>query len=158
MQHKIFEIDPRLARFESDFDLRMDNYRNKKAQLLQDGKTLSAFANGYLYFGFHQTPEGWFYREWAPAAEGMFLTGDFNIPTDNEAFAALEGELSDARKTSPESDQRATYNAWGGREATIDHIFYRKATPYIFKVLSTERYGVPYISDHYPVSLIATIK
>ena len=97
-------------------------------------------------------------KELVPADMPVFLTGDFNIPTDNEAFKMLEGELSDARKTSPESDQRATYNAWGGREATIDHIFYRKATPYIFKVLRTENYGAPYISDHYPVSFIATIK
>ena len=97
-------------------------------------------------------------KELVPADMPVFLTGDFNIPTDNEAFKMLEGELSDARKTSPESDQRATYNAWGGREATIDHIFYRKATPYVFKVLRNENYGAPYISDHYPVSLIATIK
>lgn len=97
-------------------------------------------------------------KELVPADMPIFLTGDFNIPTDNEAFKMLEGELSDARKTSPESDQRATYNAWGGREATIDHIFYRKATPYVFKVLRNENYGAPYISDHYPVSLIATIK
>ena len=96
--------------------------------------------------------------ELVPADMPVFLTGDFNIPTDNEAFAMLDGVLLDARKTSPESDQRATYNAWGKREATIDHIFFRKATPYIFKVLRTENYGAPYISDHYPVSLVATIK
>lgn len=97
-------------------------------------------------------------KELIPADMPVFLTGDFNIPTDNEAFAVVEGVLSDARKTSPESDKRATYNAWGGREATIDHIFYRKATPYVFKVLRNENYGAPYISDHYPVSLVATIK
>lgn len=97
-------------------------------------------------------------KELIPADMPVFLTGDFNIPTDNEAFAVVEGVLSDARKTSPESDQRATYNAWGGREATIDHIFYRKTTPYVFKVLRNENYGAPYISDHYPVSLVATIK
>ncbi|MBR3683060.1 MAG: endonuclease/exonuclease/phosphatase family protein [Tidjanibacter sp.] len=96
--------------------------------------------------------------ELVPADMPVFLTGDFNIPTDNEAFAMLDGVLLDARKTSPETDQRATYNAWGGREATIDHIFYRKTTPYVFKVLRNENYGAPYISDHYPVSLVATIK
>jgi endonuclease/exonuclease/phosphatase family metal-dependent hydrolase len=97
-------------------------------------------------------------KELVPADMPVFLTGDFNISTDNEAFAMLDGVLLDARKTSPETDQRATYNAWGGREATIDHIFYRKATPYVFKVLRNENYGAPYISDHYPVSLVATIK
>ena len=35
-------------------------------------------ANGYEYFGFHRTKDGWVYREWAPAAQEMYLTGDFN--------------------------------------------------------------------------------
>ena len=34
MKYKIFKHDPNLAAFEADFDLRMENYRNKKAELL----------------------------------------------------------------------------------------------------------------------------
>ncbi len=77
MKHRIFQYDPLLKRYESDFDLRMRNFRNKKKELLQDGQTLSDFANGHLFFGFHKTPDGWYYREWAPAAQQVFLTGDF---------------------------------------------------------------------------------
>ena len=58
MKHKIFEYDPRLARFERDFDLRAENYLRKKEQLLPNGESLRDFANGYTYFGFHQTPKG----------------------------------------------------------------------------------------------------
>ena len=77
MPYKILKNDPSLQPFERDIALRMENFQNKKAQLLTQGQTLAEFANGYQYFGFHQTQDGWFYREWAPAAERMYLTGDF---------------------------------------------------------------------------------
>ena len=78
MRYKILKNDPNLLPFEADIQLRMDNYKKKKAQLLAQGQTLSEFANGHNYFGFHQTKDGWYYREWAPAAEALYLTGDFN--------------------------------------------------------------------------------
>ena len=78
MAHKIIKIDPALKAYEADFDLRAQNYRRKKRELLSSCETLAEFANGYLFYGFHQTGDGWYYREWAPAAEKMFLTGDFN--------------------------------------------------------------------------------
>ena len=77
MKHKIFRHDPGLRPFEKDLDLRMANYRRKKAELLKPGQTLADFANGHLFFGFHKTANGWYYREWAPAAEAVYLTGDF---------------------------------------------------------------------------------
>ena len=77
-KYRILEIDPYLQPFEEDIHLRMNNFENKKKELLKEGETLVDFANGHHYFGFHQTPSGWVYREWAPAAEAMFLTGDFN--------------------------------------------------------------------------------
>ncbi len=78
MSYKILKIDPILEAYEDDINLRMDNYKRKKAELLGEGKSLVDFANGYQYFGFHRTKKGWVYREWAPAAEEMYLTGDFN--------------------------------------------------------------------------------
>ena len=77
MEYKILKYDPSLRPFAGDIALRMDNYRHKKAALLAENQTLSDFATGYLYFGFHPTGEGWYYREWAPGADKMFLTGDF---------------------------------------------------------------------------------
>ncbi len=76
MQYKIFEYDPQLLPYESDIRLRMENYKRKKKELLKKGQSLSDFANAHEYFGFHKTNEGWYYREWAPAAEEVYLTGD----------------------------------------------------------------------------------
>ncbi len=78
MNYKIFEYDDRLREFASDIELRMSNYDRKKSELLADGMTLTDFANGHEYYGFHKTKTGWYYREWAPAAEKMYLMGDMN--------------------------------------------------------------------------------
>ena len=77
MKHKILTYDKNLAYFEKDFDLRMQRYEQKKKELLPNGGTLADFANGSEYFGFHKTADGWYYREWAPAASNLWLTGDF---------------------------------------------------------------------------------
>ena len=77
MKHKILTYDANLAPFEKDIDLRMERFENKKKQLLPNGGTLADFANGSEYFGFHKTADGWFYREWAPAADKLWLTGEF---------------------------------------------------------------------------------
>ena len=78
MKLKITELDPALKPYESDLQLRMDNYNNTKKALLQKGQKLIDIANGHMYYGFHQTDDGWYYREWAPGADEMYLTGDFN--------------------------------------------------------------------------------
>ena len=75
---KIFEIDPYLEPFEKDIELRVKLYKEKRKSLLKDCKKIKNFANGHSYFGFHRTRSGWVYREWAPAADRMYLTGDFN--------------------------------------------------------------------------------
>ena len=77
MKYKILKNDPSLQPFEKDITLRMDNLANRKAQLLAPGQTLEQFASGSLYFGFHQADGGWYYREWAPSADRVYLTGDF---------------------------------------------------------------------------------
>lgn len=78
MSYNIIKIDPDLAPYEKDIELRMENYERKRKELLAEHERISDFANGYQYFGFHRTKKGWVYREWAPAAEKMYLTGDFN--------------------------------------------------------------------------------
>ena len=76
--YKLLQIDPYLKDYEKDINLRMDSYKRKRQELLKACSGISAFANGYKYFGFHRTKTGWVYREWAPSAEQMYLTGDFN--------------------------------------------------------------------------------
>ena len=79
MNLKITEYDANMKPYQSDLELRMANLERTKKMILKDGETLKDFANGHNFFGFHRTDDGWFYREWAPAAEAMYLTGDFNF-------------------------------------------------------------------------------
>jgi 1,4-alpha-glucan branching enzyme len=76
MQYQIFEYDPSLVPFAKDIDQRMKNYARKKKELVGVDGYLRDFANGHEYFGFHKMKNGWIYREWAPAAEEVYLTGD----------------------------------------------------------------------------------
>ncbi len=74
---RILDIDPYLAPHEKDLQLRMQLYRQARERLGAT-KSLSDFANGHHYYGFHQTEDSWLYREWAPNAERIALVGDFN--------------------------------------------------------------------------------
>ncbi len=76
--YSIFEYNPQLKHYSSDIDLRMNLYKQTKDRLLQGKMTLKEFANGHNYFGFHHIKDGWVYREWAPNADMLYLTGDFN--------------------------------------------------------------------------------
>lgn len=76
MSYQILKIDPYLAPYKQDIVRRMENYKRKKKELIPDNGRLIDFANGHEYFGFHQTEDGWVYREWAPSAEEVYLTGD----------------------------------------------------------------------------------
>ena len=78
MDYKIIRNHPELAPYEGDIDLRMKRYWGKRGQILQGQKSLKDFANAHKYFGFHKVDGGWVYREWAPAADQLYLTGDFN--------------------------------------------------------------------------------
>lgn len=75
---KILEIDPYLKPFKKDLQLRMDRYSAHKKTLLGQYLKFESFANGHLFYGFHLVKEGWYYREWAPGAEELYLMGDFN--------------------------------------------------------------------------------
>lgn len=92
----------------------------------------------------------------------IFVTGDMNA-----SYAAGDGRRTcldgffefmwSARETAPdgEADDVYSYNNFG--EGTprftwnIDHIFYRKVTPVRFRTINNDGYGVPYISDHFPI-------
>ena len=76
--YRILELNPQLAPFTGDIDLRMFLYRATKSRILADGQTLNQFANAHDYFGFHHVEGGWVYREWAPSAYQLYLEGDFN--------------------------------------------------------------------------------
>ena len=74
---RIFAIDPQLLPYEKEIERRIRLYSEKRKELVGRGGDITEFANGHNFFGFHRTEGGWVYREWAPAAERMYLTGDF---------------------------------------------------------------------------------
>ena len=76
--YRILMLDPLLKPYAADVALRMERNAAVRKQLLGDSAALSAFANGYLYYGFHRTQTGWVFREWAPGADAIHLIGDFN--------------------------------------------------------------------------------
>ena len=76
--YRLLELNPQLQSFAGDVDLRMFLYHAAKERLLKPGQTLNDFANAHHYYGFHRTETGWVYREWAPSAYRLYLTGEFN--------------------------------------------------------------------------------
>ena len=74
----MLERHPELEPFVGDLELRMATYRDTLRRLLPSGGSLAEFANAHKWYGFHRVEGGWVYREWAPSADALFLTGDFN--------------------------------------------------------------------------------
>ena len=82
----------------------------------------------------------------------VFVTGDFNARPEHELFAPLKAYMADTRTNTPETDLTGTTNGFGTEPEgkIIDYIFYRNANPLSYRVI-TGNYGIPYISDHYPI-------
>ena len=76
--YRILELNPQLMPYAHEIDRRMDLYRAVRQRILKDARSLYDFANAHHYYGIHHLKDGWVYREWAPSAEAMFFTGDFN--------------------------------------------------------------------------------
>ena len=84
----LIKNDPWLEPFADAINGRHQFAIKKEAELTKKGKTtLSEFASGHLYFGLHQTKEGWVLREWAPNASEIHLVGDFNDWTEQPKYA-----------------------------------------------------------------------
>jgi 1,4-alpha-glucan branching enzyme len=76
--YEILDIDPLLRPFRQDIELRVQSGERMRARLIGARESLSSFANGHMFFGFHRCEGGWLYREWAPNAVEIHLFGDFN--------------------------------------------------------------------------------
>ena len=98
---KIFSCDPLLKNYKQDLLL--------LSRLISEGGSLSDFAMGHLYFGFHKAEDGWYYREWAPGADKLFLTGDF-CDWDRYAFPMEKKENGVFELFLPGKDRLKTGN------------------------------------------------
>ncbi len=74
--------DPWLKPFTAALQHRFEHYQSLRQRILATNSSLADFATGHNYFGLTRgtsdnQPGVWF-REWAPAAIALSLTGDFN--------------------------------------------------------------------------------
>lgn len=88
----------------------------------------------------------------------IFLTGDFNSTTDDVIFSPLLNMMQSAQATSLSTDYEGTFNGFKNKDTDriIDYIFYKGSTAKEYRTIKKE-YGVPYISDHYPIVCRFTI-
>jgi 1,4-alpha-glucan branching enzyme len=72
--------DPWLEPAALEITERYNRYRHTLEMIDQDWGSLKKFANAYKFFGFNydRKRKGWYYREWAPKAQDIYLFGDFN--------------------------------------------------------------------------------
>jgi 1,4-alpha-glucan branching enzyme len=77
---KLVRDDPWLAPQQAAIERRMRRFEEALAIIESNSGSLTAYATGHKYTGIHfQTAtQHWMIREWAPAARGVSLIGDFN--------------------------------------------------------------------------------
>ena len=85
----------------------------------------------------------------------VVLGGDMNTTIDDTIFHSLYAAgLQDARTLTDSTSHAITYNAFGKNDgAVIDHFFVRDVKVLRFRTLDGD-FGVPYISDHYPIEIL----
>jgi len=72
--------DPWLEPYTGEIQRRMDCFHNELTNFKKASGSLERFAEAHKYLGFNydKKKKGWWYREWAPKADKLFLIGDFN--------------------------------------------------------------------------------
>ncbi|MBR0399511.1 MAG: hypothetical protein IJH95_01655 [Mogibacterium sp.] len=66
----MIEKDPYLEPYSGEIRMHLDRYNDRRGRI-NGGGSLTEFANGYNYFGFHRTETGWVFREWLPGADAV---------------------------------------------------------------------------------------
>ncbi|MBQ6047364.1 MAG: endonuclease/exonuclease/phosphatase family protein [Bacteroidales bacterium] len=86
------------------------------------------------------------------------IGGDMNSTIDDTIFQSFyDVGFRPAREMTATTSQKDTYNAFGkGKGAVIDHFFVRGLKVESFRTLDGD-YGVPYISDHYPIEIVVRL-
>jgi len=77
---RLIEMDPWLEQAKDAIIARYERFESKLNFIESLSGSIEHFARAYEHMGIHFNPVDncWIYREWAPAANGLFLTGDFN--------------------------------------------------------------------------------
>ena len=80
-----YSSDPWLEPFSGIIESRIKKCLAKEAELAGDSR-LMEFAMGHFYYGLHRISDGWVFREYAPNAEKIFLTGVFSDWKEKSAY------------------------------------------------------------------------
>ncbi|MDP4678742.1 MAG: alpha-amylase family glycosyl hydrolase, partial [Cyclobacteriaceae bacterium] len=82
-----------LEPYEYDINKRFDYFNSKLDIIKKEFGSLRKFASADTYLGFNydKKKKGWWYREWAPAADGLYLFGDFNKWEEGIPLKRLSG-------------------------------------------------------------------
>lgn len=84
----------------------------------------------------------------------MFVMGDLNVTPEVPELRPMWENMLLAQREAPLTDTLGTFHSFGrrlGKEKIIDYIFFRNCSALEFRILR-EGYGVPYLSDHYPIA------
>ncbi len=73
----IYETDPYLMPYKEKIDERHRQIQKAFDKIAVNG-SLSEGVNNHLYYGLHLEGDQWVFREWAPHANRIYLTGEFN--------------------------------------------------------------------------------
>ena len=76
----IVEHDEWLRPVEGELNYRHSLYLDRMEEIRRAAGSIVDYANGYRYYGwqYDDTLSGWWFREWLPAAQDVYLFGDFN--------------------------------------------------------------------------------
>ena len=72
--------DEWLQPVEAEMNARYARYKEKIDEIEGHNGSISNYANGYHYYGWQwdDVLDGWWFREWLPGAQDVYLFGDFN--------------------------------------------------------------------------------
>ena len=89
----------------------------------------------------------------------VVLGGDMNSTIEDTIFNSFYAVgLQAAREMTDSTSNAITYNAYGNEDGkVIDHFFVKGCKVVSFRTLDGD-YGVPYISDHYPIEIVISIE
>lgn len=158
-QLALLNKNPELIPFAKEINDLHYRYLGMKTYLTDSFGSLEKFCQAYQYFGFHynEKSKSWIYREWAPGAFQLWLSGEFNDwnreshPMTRLSDGVWEMELPDKGKHKLKHGSRLKVIVQG-RNGTIDRIpayiryvvqdeqtkdfsavIWRPAKPYVFK-------------------------
>lgn len=91
----------------------------------------------------------------------VYLAGDFNADSSDKIFNNI-GNLKNTRLYAPaeRTDHGPTANSWTGEsKSVIDHVYCSKhLTVYEYRTIRDPYSGVVYLSDHYPIYAIVSLR